>query len=199
MADSQNDGNIRISGRFGEVFIVTRPLVIPISNDPIPGPPVGIKLMEVESIQATKERTFVDVDLPGTGETGSKRSTTTKAGTLTVQHILPEWQAYVNAVQFSGTLDERRAARDAGQRLNSKLVMQVWNDDDASLAAEGWQIDGVDMGMLEIGFDQTDVLTRTIPFRLDDITAIRGAQRIGGTVDPVSGLPAIQYFVGAPS
>lgn len=199
MADPSNDGNIRISGKYGEVFIIRRALVMPGTGARIPGPPVGVKLMEVESIEATKERTYVDVNLPGTGETGSKRAGITKAGTMTVQHMTTEYQQYVNDTQFSGTLRERRRARDIGQRLNSKMTMQVWNDDDAALAAEGWQIEGVDTGRLMVGFSQDDLLTRELPFRLDDIICIRGFQRLGAQVDPVTGLPAIEYTIGAPS
>lgn len=199
MADPSNDGNIRISGRLGEVFIVRRPLVIAGSGARIPGPPVGIKLMEVESIEATKERTFVDVTLPGTGEVGSKRASVTKTGTMTVQKIFSEWEGYVNAVQFAGTLQERRRARDINQRVNSKLTLQVWLDDDASLGAEGWQVDGVDLGRLMIGYSQDDTMTRDLPFRFDDLTLIRGFQRLGASIDPISGLPAIEYFAGAPS
>lgn len=198
MAEPSNDGNIRISGRLGEVFIVRRPLIIAGSGARIPGPPVGIKLMEVESIEATKERTFVDINLPGTGEVGSKRSSITKNGTMTVQKIFSDWEGYVNAVQFAGTLQERRRARDIGQRVNSKLTLQVWLDDDASLGAEGWQVDGVDIGRLMVGFSQDDSITRELPFRFDDLTMIRGFQRLGSSIDPVSGLPAIEYFAGQP-
>jgi hypothetical protein len=199
VAEPQNDGNIRISGRFGEVFLVRRALVLPDTGERVPGPPVGIKLMEVESIEATQERTFVDVNLPGTGDIGSKRSSTTKNGTMTVQHLTTEWQQYVQTTQFSGTLQQRRRARDLGLRLDSKLVLQIWNDDDAALAAEGWQVSGVDIGRVTVGFSQDDLLTRELPFRFDELTPIRGFQRIGAQTDPVTGLPAIEYTVGAPT
>jgi hypothetical protein len=198
MAEPQNDGNIRISGRFGEVFIVRRALTMPGTNAPIAGPPVGIKLMEVESIECTQERTFVDVNLPGTGETSSKRAGVTRNGTMTIQHLTTEYDEYVMATQFSERLDDRRRARDLGQRLDGKLVLQIWNDDDAALAAEGWQVEGVDIGRVSVGFSQDDVLTREKPFRFDRLRLIRGFQRIGGQLDPVTGLPAIQYTVGAP-
>lgn len=198
MAEPHNDGNIRISGRFGEVFIVRRALVMPGSNARIPGPPVGIKLMEVESIEAVQERTFVDINLPGTGETSSKRAGVTRNGTMTVQHMTTEWDEYVMATQFSERLSERRRARDLGQRLDGKLVLQIWNDDDAALAAEGWQVEGVDIGRVGVGFSQDDSLTREKPFRFDRLRTIRGFQRLGAQTDPVTGLPAIEYTIGAP-
>ena len=199
MAEPHNDGNIRISGRFGEVFIVRRALVMPGSNARIPGPPVGIKLMEVESIEAVQGRTFVDVNLPATGETGSKRAGVTRNGTMTVQHMTTEWDEYVMATQFPERLSERRRARDLGQRLDGKLVLQIWNDDDAALAAEGWQVEGVDIGRVGVGFSQDDMLTREKPFRFDRLRTIRGFQRLGAQTDPVTGLPAIEYTVGAPT
>lgn len=198
MADPQNDGNIRISGRLATVFVVRRALTIPGSNARVPGPPVGVPLMEVESFQAIQERTFTDVNLPGTGEVGSKRSSITRNGTMTVQKIFSEWELYVGAVQFGTTLAERRRARDSGQRLDGKLVLQHWLDDDAALAAEGWQVEGVDIGRQEIGHTQDDLLNRELPFRFDRLVPIRGFQRLGGSVDPVTGLPAIEYAVGAP-
>lgn len=192
MASPDNDGNIRISGRLGEVWIVRRALTIPGSGRAIPGPPTAIKLMEVESIEATQERTFVDINLPGTGEVGSKRSSISRNGTMTVQHITTEWQQYVDAVQFSGSLADRRRARDLGQRLDGKMTLQVWNDDDSALAAEGWQVEGVDIGRLTVGYSQDDSLTRELPFRFDNLRLIRGFQRLGSQIDPVTGLPAIQ-------
>jgi hypothetical protein len=197
--EPQNDGNLRISGRYGELFIVRRPLVIPGSDERIPGPPVGVKLMEAENIEATAEKTFVDVNLPGTGDVGSKDGPTNRNGTLTVQHITTEWQQFVKRTAFSGTLSERRRARDLGQRLDRTLVLQIWNDDPSALGAEGWQVEGVDFGRLTMGFSQDDALTRELPFRFRDETEIRGFQRIGSQLDPVTGLPAIEYTVGAPA
>lgn len=196
MADKSNDGSIRIDGSYGELFIVTRPLRFP-DGTPIPGPPVGIKLIEFESIQATTERTFNDVNLPGTGETGRKRGPATRNGTATIQHITPEWQAYIKRTQFAGTLQQRRAARDAGQRFSPKMVLQIWNDDDQSLGAEGWQLEGVEFARLEMGFQQ-GMLSRELPFAYDDETEIRGFQRAGSSTDPATGLPAVNYYVGAP-
>lgn len=198
MADKSNDGSIRISGRFGEVFLVERPLRFP-DGTPIPGPPVGVKLIEFETIEATTERTFVDVNIPGEGDTGRKPGPTTRNGTATIQHIFPDWQAFVKRTQFSGTLDQRRRARDAGQRFSAQLVMQVWNDDPTALGAEGWQLEGWETARLTMGFSQDDTLSRELPFAYDDETEIRGYQRInGGGADPVTGLPAITYFAGAP-
>jgi hypothetical protein len=200
MADPKNDGNLRISGRYGEVFVVSRPLILPGSGIAIPGPPVGIKLMEVESIEATAVKTFDDVNLPGTGETGYKNGPVTRNVTMTVQHITTEWQQYVKAASFgSSNLDARRRARDVGQRVDGSLVLQIWNDDPDALAAEGWQVDGVDFGNLTLGFTQDTTLSRELTGRYKSEDIIRGFQRLGGQIDPVSGLPAIEYTAGRPA
>lgn len=199
MADPTNDGNLRISGRYGEVFIVQRPLIIPGSGISIPGPPVGIKLMEVASIEATATKTFEDVELPGTGEVGFKDGPVTRNITMTVQHITTEWQQYVKATSFSGTLTERRRARDIGQRLDGSLTLQIWNDDPSALGAEGWQVNGADFGNLLIGFTQDTILNREFTGRYKSEDVIRGFQRLGGSIDPISGLPAIEYTVGKPA
>lgn len=197
MADKSNQASIRISGRYGELFIVSRPTSL--NGVALPGPPTGIKLMEVEAIEATTEATYSDINLPGTGETGRKKGPTGRAGTMTVQHIFPEWQAFVKRTQFSGTLAERRLARDRGNRFSPKLVLQVWNDDDGALGAEGWQIEGVEFARLTMGFTQDDAMTRELPFGYDDETEIRGFQRIGAATDAVTGLPAVEYYVGKPA
>jgi hypothetical protein len=197
MPDQSNAGDLRISGRFGEVFIVSRAMT-DASGTAIPGPPVATKLMEVSSIEATAETAVEDVDLPGTGDVGDKDGATTRSGTLTVQHITPEWQAYHKRTALSGTLPERRRARDRGQRIDRSLVLQIWNDDPSALGAEGWQVEGVRMFRLTMGFTQ-DLLNRELPFRFRDEKEIRGFQRLGTQIDPVSGLPAISYYVGQPA
>jgi hypothetical protein len=191
MADNANDGAIRISGRFGELFIQKRAA----GN----GPPVGIKLMEAESIEATAETAVEDIVLPGTGETGDKDGPTTRSGTLTVQHITTEWQNYHKRTALAGTLQARRRARDRGQRLDRSMTLQVWNDDPSALAAEGWQLVRVRFFRLTIGFTQDAALSREQPFRYGDEEEIRGFQRMGGQLDPVTGLPAIEYTSGQPS
>lgn len=193
-----NDGSIRISGRFGELFVVQRALTT-IDGATIPGPPVGIKLMEAESIEWTTETAVEDVNLPGTGDVGDKDGATTRNGTLTVQRVTPEWQAYHKRTALSGTLADRRRARDRGQRLDRSLVLQVWEDDPSALGAVGWQLVGVRFYRLSGGFSPDVVRTEEHPFRFRDEQEIRGFQRLGGAVDPVTGLPAISYYVGAPA
>lgn len=191
MASNANDGAFRISGRYGELFIMDR-------ADGT-GPPTGIKLIEAESIEATAETAVEDVVLPGTGETGDKDGPTTRSGTLTVQHITTEWQNYHKRTALSGTLEERRRARDRGQRLDRSMTLQVWNDDPNALAAEGWQLDRVRFFRLTIGFTQDAALSREQPFRYGDEKEIRGFERLGkGQLDPVTGLPAIRYTSGQP-
>lgn len=190
MADTSNDGALRISGRFGELFITRRA--------PGNGPPIAVKLIEAESIEATAEQAVEDVNLPGTGDVGDKEGPTTRSGTLTVQHITTEWQEYQKRTALSGTLAARRKARDRNERLDRSMTLQVWNDDPSALGAEGWQLEKVRFYRLTIGFSP-DLLTRELPFRYADETQIRGFQRLGGTIDPVSGLPAIEYTVGRPS
>lgn len=185
-----NDGSFRISGRYGELFIVTR--------NPGTGPPTGIKLIEAESIEYSAEQSVVDVNIPGSGEVGDKDGSTTRSGTLTVQHITPEWWLYHKRTAMSGTLSERRRLRDLGQRVDRSLVMQVWEDDPSALGAIGVQLEGVRFYRLGGGFSQEDAQTREMPFRYRNEREIRSWQRLGSAIDPVTGLPSIQYTVGQP-
>lgn len=177
MAEQVNQGAYRMSGRFGEVFMG------------------GRKLMEVTQIEATVEIGVVDVPVPGLNRSGTKDGPETRSGSMTVQHIDSYWQRVVKKI-LSSSLDERRAARDSGNRLPRVFTLQIWIDDPDALGAEGWQIEGVRLNRLNLGFNLNDeLINRELPFRFDDEREIRSFERIGNQVDPTTGLPLIRYTV----
>lgn len=182
MADILNEGAYRISGRFGEGFYL----------DPT-GRRAPIKIVEATQIEFTLELGQTDVQLSG-NRTGTKDGAEARTGTMAIQQI-DNWFENIVLEARAGNLAQRRAARDAGQRITRTFTLQVWQDDPEALGAIGYQLDGVRISTMTGGFNfGDDVTNRSYPFRYEDIRRIKSFERIGNTIDPSTGLPAIAYL-----
>jgi hypothetical protein len=181
MADTINEGAYRISGRFGEGYFI----------DPT-GQRAPMKIVEATEITFTTAIADVAVQLSG-GRQGSKDGSVDNAGQMVIQQI----DAFFENIVFDalpGNLDERRAARDAGQRIARTFTLQVWQDDPEALGAIGYQLEAVRLRQIMAGFSfGDDVTSRTHPFRYDTVRKIRAFERIGNSIDPSTGLPSIRY------
>lgn len=177
-----NEGAYRISGRMGEGYFL----------DPS-GERAPIKIVEATQIEFTLELGVIDVPLSG-NKTGTKDGAEARTGTMVVQQIDAWWENMVLEAR-AGNLDVRRAARDAGKRIARTFTFQVWQDDPEALGAIGYQLDGARINTMTGGFNfSDDVTSRTYPFRYDDVKRIQSFERIGNTIDPSTGLPAIQFI-----
>lgn len=182
MANDVNEGAYRISGRFGEGYFI----------DPS-GLRPPLKIVEATQITFSKDLAVVDVPLSG-NRTGTKDGGEQPgAGTMTLQKIDHFFENIV-AQAFNRNLATRRAARDAGQRVARTFTLQVWEDDPEALGAIGHQLDGVRLSTYQAGFNFGDEITsRDWAFRFEDFHKIRAFERIGNTIDPTTGLPAVKY------
>lgn len=183
MADTIiNEGAYRISGRFGEGYYL----------DPSGRRP-PIKIVEATQIEFTLELGVIDVPLSG-NRTGTKDGAEARTGTMAVQQIDAFFENMVLEAR-AGNLAARRAARDAGQRISRTFTLQVWQDDPEALGALGYQLDGVRISTMTGGFNFGDEVTnREYPFRYENVRRIKSFERIGNTIDPATGLPAISYL-----
>lgn len=184
MAQEVNEGAYTISGRFGEGYYI----------DPTGRRP-PLKLIEATQITFMKEIAVEDVLLSG-NRTGSKDGGESPGtGTMVCRQIDMFFQNIVaEAMNASTNLAARRAARDAGVRIPRTFTLQVWEDDPEALGAIGHQLEGVRISRYEGGFDFGQTQTsRSFEFRFENFRQLRAFERIGNTVDPATGLPAIRY------
>jgi hypothetical protein len=183
MADQINEGAYRISGRFGECFYIP----------PSRGHGQAMRLFEATQCEFTTEIAQEDVPLAG-NRTGTKDGPEANTGTLVIQQIDAFFENLLEQIALSQSLEDRRRARDARLRIPRTFTLQVWQDDPEALGAIGWQLDGVRLSRLMGGFNFADVVTsREHPFRFERRRQIKGFERIGEQIDPVTGLPAIRY------
>lgn len=179
---STNEGAYRISGRFGEGFYL----------DPT-GRRKPRKIVEATQIEFTLELGVTDVMLAG-NKTGSKDGAESRTGTMAVQQIDAFFENIVLEAQ-ADNLPARRAARDAGQRIERTFTLQVWQDDPEALGSIAYQLDGVRISTMTGGFNfGDDVTNREYAFRYDKVRRLRSFEIIGNQVDPVTGLPAFRFL-----
>lgn len=181
-APATDPGSYRISGRYGEGYYI----------DPS-GKRPPLKIIEATQIEFTPSIAVTDVELAG-NETGSKDGAVARTGTMALQQI----DAFFENIIFDalpGNLDARRAARDAGQRVMRTFTLQVWQDDPEALGAIAYQLDGVRISELTGGFNfGDDITSRTYNFRFTDVRRLKSFERLGNSMDPTTGLPAIRYI-----
>lgn len=135
-----NEGLFRFSGRYGTAW-----------QD-------GVMLAEV--VDATGAVTIgkIEVPLAGKRKQGTKPGGETREGTFRVQKVDTKWEMLVYSY-LSQSDDVRRANRDAGRPSISPFsVILDWDDPDA-LGVEQWQLDGIMLWNLPLGFSTADDLT----------------------------------------
>jgi hypothetical protein len=181
MAQQVNEGTYRISGRFGEAFIL------------LPERP-PMRLFEATAVTFTVEIGQEEVPIAGSNRSGVKDGPESRTdGAMTIQKLDSLLENHVYGF-LNYSLRDRRRARDAGQRITRTFTMQVWLDDPDALGAEGWQLEGCRLSRLMGGFNISDIVTnRDHPFRWEAERKIKAFERIGNDIDDATGLPRIRY------
>jgi hypothetical protein len=117
----------------------------------------GVLLAEVVEVQAPVEIGRIAVPLVGSLKEGHKMGRHTREGTMNVQKFDTYWEKFVWD-QISADIDDLRAQRDAGKRVDPSFSIVLKIDDPEALGIERWQLDGVRLWRLPLGFNIADEL-----------------------------------------
>lgn len=153
----------------------------------------GALLSEVIQVTATVDVAQIDVPLAGQTKMGHKTGRETRAGTIQYQKIDTRWEMEVWSF-LSQSLDQRRAARDAGTSSGLKAFrLLIELDDPDALGIEKWQLDGCQIYRLNMGFNIGDDITQQeIPMTWETETPIYAFQRAAGA----GGIAIPKWFAG---
>lgn len=154
----------------------------------------GNMIAEGVAVQSPAELGRVDVPIVGTLDVGHKQGRTTREGTMTVQKIDTRWELLVYNL-LSQSLADRRAARD-GQKppFDPSFTIVLKYDDPEALGAEKWQLTGVRLWRLPLGFNTGDDLVQNeYPITWETEKPLQAFQAVKNS----SGEYAASYVVGS--
>jgi hypothetical protein len=146
-----NEGLSRFSGMYGAAYRGTT------------------LLSDVIEVSGTVEVARIDVPLVGTTRNGSKLGRETREGTIRHHQMDDAWNLELYGY-FSQSLEERRAARDAGNGAGATLrpfeILLKLDDPDVGVSA--WRLEGVLITRMNLGFSiSDDLIEREIPMTWD--------------------------------
>lgn len=171
--NAPNEGAWRFSGMWGAAY-----------RD-------GRLLMEVTEVTGQVSINRVDVPLVGRSTLGHKRGRETREGSLVVQKVDSKWEMEIwNLIAQS--VSDRRAARDAGQPISTAFNLQIEYDDPDALSDEKWQLNGVQLWDLPLGFNiGDDLVNRQFTMTWESETPITVFTAI---TDSATGVPVAQEY-----
>lgn len=179
MTDLINEAGFRVNGRYGEAWLIRR------GQTPL-------KLFEATQIRFSRERAQQDVQLAGNRDGTKDGAWGAVQGQMNLT-LIDSTMANIVLEGSYDTLQDRRAARNRGERRATTFDLEVWLDDDEALGAFGWVVKGVRLSRVEGGFDFGQTLTlEEHPFRAETFRQIAAFERIGNTIGD-DGLPSVRY------
>lgn len=173
-SNSSQDGLLVFSGAYGSAW-----------RD-------GQQLADVTEASGTVEIAQTVIPLVGKTSQGLKPGRETRSGTMRVQKRDAKWDMEV--YQFlSQSLAQRRAARDAGNPLLRPFSLILEYDDPYSLGRERWQLDGVMLWRLTLGFAlATEAVEVEYPITWETERPIEAYTETTGP----GGVPVPNWYVG---
>jgi len=172
MPSTVNEGLYRIAGMHGSAY-----------RD-------GRQLSDAVAVEVAVEIQRMDVPIVGKQNLAYKPGRESREGTMTIQKIDTFWELELHSY-MSLSLDERRARRDAGLPSLRPFQLQLSWDDPEALGRETWQLDGVLLWRLPLGFSITDeIVNREYPISWEQERPLESYLARGG-IDSTTGLPAI--------
>lgn len=156
----------------------------------------GNLIAEAVQVDAPVEIGRVDVNIVGTQDVGFKQGRNSREGTMSCQKIDANWELKVFAL-LSRSLKSRRDARDGkGPAFDPTFSLVLKWDDPEALGAEKWQLSGVRIWRLPLGYNAQDdgAVINEYPITWEDEQPLQAfvAQRDS------SGVLQANYVVGSP-
>lgn len=122
----------------------------------------GRFLADVIEVSGTINIDRRELPIAGSINTHYKRGRVTREGTIRYQAVDSRWlREFISFTSLS--LEERRAARNAGNPVTSPFDLQITIDDPEAFGKETLMLYGVVMYSASIGFSLNDLLEREIP------------------------------------
>ena len=144
----------------------------------------GFLLQEAIEVSGNVAVARVEVPLVGQTKTGYKAGRETREGTLRVQAVDSTWSMEI--YQFLGqTLAQRIAARGTPSATLRTFDLTLEVNDPEAYDYESWQLEGVQVWQMPIGFSITDdIIQREIPITWETETPVHVFQvnRVSGAV-----------------
>jgi hypothetical protein len=152
----------------------------------------GKQLADVIEFSGNVAIARVDVPIVGQERSGHKPGRQTREGTMRVQKRDAKWEMEVYNF-LSQSLDDRRAARDDGTPMMRPFSLILEYDDPYALGRERWQLDGVLIWQLPMGFSiGTDADETEFPVTWEHERPLETFQSVTGP----GGVPVPQWYVG---
>jgi hypothetical protein len=174
MPTNSNPGLYRIGGMYGAAYRG------------------GVMLSEVVEVTAAVEVNRIEIPLTGSTKQGYKPGRESREGSIRLQKVDTTWELEVFNF-LNQSLETRRANRGTPDAVLKPFTLVLsWDDPDA-LGAEKWQLDGCLIWRMPLGFNITDdIRDLEFPFTWETESPLKAFKRTG-QIDPVTGLPAIEY------
>lgn len=120
----------------------------------------GFQLAEAVEVMGNVAVARIEVPMVGVTKQGYKAGRETREGTMRVQKIDSSWELEIYEF-LSQSLAQRRLNRGTSVRTFS---LKLENDDPEAYDKEQWQIDGVQIWQMPLGFSITDdIVNREFP------------------------------------
>ena len=141
-----DEGSYRFSGMWGAAY-----------------DEAGNLLKDMIEVSAPLEIGRIAVPLVGTQDEGQKQGRNTREGTISIQKKDSAWELLVYNYS-SKSVEERRTARNNGNRFDPSFTLIVTYDDPEALGIERWKLESVRIWRLTLGFSlQDELVTREYP------------------------------------
>jgi hypothetical protein len=137
---SPDEGLWRFSGMWGQAF-----------------DEAGNPFMDVIEFSGTLDINRLDVNVVGRPKIARKPGRESREGTFRISKVDSGWELKIWKL-LSSTVDDRRAARDAGTPIKRTFTFIAGYDDPDNLGVEQWAYYGVQFWALPFGFAQGDDL-----------------------------------------
>jgi hypothetical protein len=132
----------------------------------------GVMLSEAVEVSGNVAVNRVEVALVGQTRTGYKAGRETREGTMRIQKIDSYWEKEIFTF-LSQSLAQRREVRGTPEATVRSFTLKVEIDDPEAYGYEAWQMEGVQIWQMPIGFSiNDDIIEREFPITWESETPL---------------------------